>query len=57
MCALVLSLSPLERHVGRWLFAGVGVFGVATVVFGLYITPLKAWADRSLDVFRSSTGS
>ena len=29
------GLSPLERHVGRWLFAGVGVFGVATVVFGL----------------------
>ena len=35
VCALVLSLSPLDRHVGRWLFAGVGVFGVATVVFGL----------------------
>ena len=35
VCALVLSLSPLERHVGRWLFAGVGVFGAATVVFGL----------------------
>jgi MFS family permease len=34
-CALILSLSPLERHVGRWLFAGVGVFGAATVVFGL----------------------
>lgn len=34
-CALVLSLSPLDRHVGRWLFAGVGVFGAATVVFGL----------------------
>lgn len=35
VCALVLSLSPLERNVGRWLFAGVGVFGAATVVFGL----------------------
>jgi MFS family permease len=35
VCALVLSLSPLERHVGRWLFAGVGVFGAATVVFGM----------------------
>ena len=35
VCALVLSLSPLDRHVGRWLFAGVGVFGAATVVFGL----------------------
>jgi MFS family permease len=35
VCALILSLSPLERHVGRWLFAGVAVFGAATVVFGL----------------------
>ena len=35
VCALVLSLSPLERNVGRWLFAGVAVFGAATVVFGL----------------------
>jgi MFS family permease len=35
ICALVLSLSPLDRHVGRWLFAGVAVFGAATVVFGL----------------------
>lgn len=35
VCAIVLSLSPLERHVGRWLFAGVAVFGAATVVFGL----------------------
>ena len=35
VCALVLSLSPLERRVGPWLFAGVGVFGAATVVFGL----------------------
>jgi MFS family permease len=34
-CALILSLSPLERRVGPWLFAGVGVFGAATVVFGL----------------------
>ena len=35
VCALILSLSPLERRVGPWLFAGVGVFGAATVVFGL----------------------
>jgi MFS family permease len=35
VCALALSVSPLERNVGRWLFAGVGVFGIATVVFGL----------------------
>jgi MFS family permease len=34
-CALALSLAPLERNVGRWLFTGVAVFGVATIVFGL----------------------
>jgi MFS family permease len=35
VCALVLSVSPLDRRVGIWLFAGVAVFGAATVVFGL----------------------
>ena len=35
VCAALLSLFPLDRNVGRWLFGGVGVFGVATVVFGL----------------------
>jgi MFS family permease len=35
VCALLLSLFPLDRNVGRWLFGGVGLFGVATVVFGL----------------------
>jgi MFS family permease len=35
VCALLLSLAPLDRNVGRWLFGGVGLFGVATVVFGL----------------------
>jgi NADH-quinone oxidoreductase subunit N len=32
----------------------VSALGVATVLFGLYITPLKVWADRSLDVLRGS---
>lgn len=31
----VLALVPIERHVGRWMFAGVAVFGGATIVFGL----------------------
>lgn len=34
-CGLVLALSPMSRHVGPWMFGGVAVFGVATVVFGL----------------------
>lgn len=33
--ALVLVLMPIERHVGRWMFSGVALFGVATIVFGL----------------------
>jgi len=35
VCALALSITPLDRRVGPWLFAGVAVFGAATVVFGL----------------------
>jgi MFS family permease len=32
---LVLSARPVTHHVGRWMFGGVLVFGVATLVFGL----------------------
>jgi len=35
MTAIALVVSPIERHVGRWMFAGVSLFGAATVVFGL----------------------
>jgi MFS family permease len=35
LTAVALVLVPIERHVGRWMFAGVCVFGVATVVFGV----------------------
>jgi MFS family permease len=33
--AVLLSLRPITNHVGRWMFTGVAVFGVATIVFGL----------------------
>jgi MFS family permease len=33
--AAVLAFSPIQRNVGRWMFSGVAVFGVSTVVFGL----------------------
>ncbi|QRM19243.1 MFS transporter [Dechloromonas sp. TW-R-39-2] len=37
--ALLMSLAllrwPIQRRVGRWLFGSVGIFGLATVVFGL----------------------
>lgn len=35
ICAFVIALSPISRHVGAWMFGGVAVFGVATVVFGI----------------------
>lgn len=34
LTALVLAAHPISRHVGRWMFGGVAVFGVATLVFG-----------------------
>ena len=33
--AIVLANHPIERHIGRKMFAVVGIFGVATIVFGL----------------------
>jgi MFS family permease len=35
LTAAWLALRPVRRHVGRWIFAGVGLFGFSTVVFGL----------------------
>ena len=35
LCGIVLGLAPITRHVGRWMFGGVAVFGLATIVFGL----------------------
>jgi MFS family permease len=35
LTALALVVSPIERHVGRWMFAGVALFGMSTVIFGL----------------------
>jgi len=35
LVALVLASRPIYRHAGTAMFAGVAVFGVATIVFGL----------------------
>jgi len=35
LATLLLARFPLRHHVGHWMFAGVGLFGVATIVFGL----------------------
>jgi MFS family permease len=34
LTASVLAFSPITRHVGAWMFAGVALFGLSTVVFG-----------------------
>ena len=35
LMSLILARYPLRRQVGRWLFGGVAVFGIGTIVFGL----------------------
>ena len=35
ICSITLSRRPLRRRVGRWMFAGVALYGVSTLVFGL----------------------
>src|SRR5690349_904582 len=41
--AIVLARTPIERHIGRKMFAVVGIFGVTTIVFGL-----STWFPLSL---------
>ena len=47
--------APAEREAAPApvLTGFVALLGVATVVFGLYIAPLRVWAERSLDLLRS----
>lgn len=33
--AILLARRPISRHAGPWMFGGVAIFGIATVVFGL----------------------
>jgi MFS family permease len=35
LMAALLALRPIRRHAGAWMFGGVAVFGMATIVFGL----------------------
>lgn len=35
LTALILAFAPISRHVGRWMFGGVAVFGAAIIVLGL----------------------
>jgi MFS family permease len=45
--AATLAFFPIVHHVGRWMFGGVAVFGVAIIVFGLsthFVVSLSALA-------------
>ena len=33
--SFILSWSPIRRHAGPWMFGGVAIFGISTIVFGL----------------------
>jgi len=33
-CAAVIAFLPISRRVGHWMFGGVALFGVATLLFG-----------------------
>ncbi|MBK8012234.1 MAG: MFS transporter [Deltaproteobacteria bacterium] len=35
LTAILLAFRPMSHRVGRWMFGGVAVFGLATIVFGL----------------------
>lgn len=35
MTAILLAFYPIQRRVGRWMFDGVALFGVATILFAL----------------------
>jgi MFS family permease len=35
LTAAALAVVPITRHVGRWMFMGVAIFGAATLLFGV----------------------
>lgn len=35
LCSIVLAFWPIQRRVGPWMFGGVAVFGLGTIVMGL----------------------
>lgn len=35
LMSIVLAFKPMSRQVGYWMFAGVALFGVVTIIFGL----------------------
>jgi predicted MFS family arabinose efflux permease len=46
--AAILAIRPISQHVGRWMFGGVAVFGVATIVFGASTDPVLSFVALAL---------
>jgi MFS family permease len=44
LVAIMLARRPIERHAGRWMFSGVVVYGIATIVFGASTFYWLSWA-------------
>ena len=42
--SVVLAFRPLNRRVGSWMFGGVAVYGVATIIFGWSADPVLSFA-------------
>ena len=62
LMTIVLAIRPIQRHVGATLFGTVGVFGVATIVFGFthtyaiaFVALMVLSAADSISVFIRST--
>jgi MFS family permease len=35
LCAIALAFAPITRRTGAWMFGGVAVFGIGTIVFAI----------------------
>jgi MFS family permease len=44
----ILAIRPIAQHVGHWMFGGVAVFGVATIVFGASTDPVLSFIALAL---------
>ena len=45
--SMVLAFRPITRQVGRWMFGGVAVFGLATIALGQTGASPSRWSPCS----------
>jgi Transmembrane secretion effector len=46
--AAVLTMRPITANVGRWMFGGVALFGLATIVFGCSRSPALSFVALAI---------